>query len=155
MSEERGNVDSCAKYFEYLDKERWLSLTPGQRAFFSSFVATRPFGLYAVRCGEATAWLDSNGEAISLTDIRTDSRCWGRGHARGLLRHLCETADATGVTIELRAIPKGFETNLSGTQLASWFRRHGFTGQGEDLQRLPVAAPGKVVKRSAKLDSSL
>ncbi len=103
-----------------------------------------------MRCGEATAWLDSNGEAISLTDIRTDSRCWGAGHARGLLRHLCETADATGVTIELRAIPKGFETNLSGTQLASGSADTVSLGKARIYSDCRGAAPGKVVKTTKR-----
>jgi hypothetical protein len=50
-------------------------------------------------------------------------------------------ADQHGVRLKLKVIPFGKQPYpLSREKLVSWYRRHGFEGNGKKMTRMPVAA---------------
>lgn len=116
--------------------ERFERLTDQQKTFFEPMRSSQAGDLFSLRRDGSSATFFPREDGIELSMIETMRPEQGKGQASNLLRMVCEAADAAQVTLSLKVEPKDFG-DLDKSQLAEWYRRHGFDGDPESMTRLP------------------
>jgi GNAT superfamily N-acetyltransferase len=116
-----------------------IKRTPGQEAFMAEYMArTRGNALaeherfWFLEVGFEVKPFDGR---IRLSCIRTLHR--GRGHGSEGLDWLCRLADKHGCVIRGTIHPVGEGERLTAPQLRAWYKRHGFTVRGREIEYQP------------------
>lgn len=122
---------------------------------FLDSTAQNPFGrerLFLNDKGEPFAGVElSRGFApdeVMLNAIRTFEV--GRRNGSAALRLITALADKHGVRLRLSAVPFG-EKALKKSELVAWYKRHGFEGKADRMERLPASMPDDTAESPLRL----